>query len=390
LFVGNDGTTERSQVLSGNVTVKVQAVKVPVWKSTWTSTAKEYLAPIQNEGCALVVCNTVAEAQYLAASLVSWAETYDVELLCLHSRFRQEDRRRITQEVLNKFGAEARDRPSRAVLVATQIVEQSLDVDFDIVLSCLAPVASLLQRTGRGHRHARSSRPPGLTDPTLVVLVPTNPNGEISYPSAWVFIYPKVYLQRTWNKALGLGAVTEWILPDDVQGLVNEVYGDLADADLDKSLLEQLDQEWLENKANSRSRIPDPDAMASLADLTAPFDDDSILLATRLGLLSNQVVCAWNHPSGLCLDQDGRIPMPPVGNREATRRVLGASIPLNKHTGATRAIEAASVPPDNWTDDPWLADAAVLVLDPVTATASVGKWRFALDPLTGLHSERLS
>lgn len=387
LFVGSDGATQSSEVPSEAVSVELRAAEVPHWPTTWLSTVKQRLAPIRGTGCALVVCNTVAEAQELSTSLVSWAGEHDIELVCLHARFRQGDRRQLTQEVLAKFGPGERDRPRRAVLVATQIVEQSLDVDFDVVLSCLAPVASLLQRAGRGHRHARPSRPADLDKPVLEVLVPVDPDGGLLIPKAWGFIYPEVYLQRTWENALARGLVTKWVFPRDVQGLVDAVYGDLADAELDEALLAQLDREWLATLANPDARIPEPDAMGSLADLTASFDDE-LLLATRLGLSSSQVVCVWSHPSGLCLDQEGRIPMPLVGSREATRLALAASIPLNREAGATRAIEAASVPPDSWADDPWLAGAAVLVLDPATATADTGGWHFSLDALTGLCSER--
>lgn len=387
LFVGSDGTTQSSGVPSEVVSVEVRAAEVHHWPSIWMSTVKEHLAPIESGGCALVVCNTVADAQGLVTSLVPWAGEHDIELVCLHARFRQSDRRRLTQEVLAKFGPGERDRPRRAVLVATQIVEQSLDVDFDVVLSCLAPVAALLQRAGRGHRHARPSRPTDLGEPRLEVLVPVDPDGGLSIPKAWGFVYPEVYFQRTWENALARGLVTKWVLPGDVQGLVDAVYGDLADAEPDEALLAQLDREWLDARANSDARIPGPDAMGSLADLTASFDDE-FLLATRLGLSSIQVVCAWSHPSGLCVDQEGRIPIPRAGSREATRLVLAASIPLNREAGATRAIEAASVPPDSWADDPWLADAAVLVLDPATATADTAEWHLSLDPLTGLCSER--
>ncbi|MHB1571980.1 MAG: CRISPR-associated helicase Cas3', partial [Solirubrobacteraceae bacterium] len=387
LFVGSDGATQRSEVPADTVSVDVQTVRVGDWASSWTSTVQWRLAPIERDGCALVVCNTVAEAQRLTTALVPLAVEHDVELICLHARFRQGDRRRITQDVLAKFGPGGQQRPRRAVLVATQIVEQSLDVDFDVVLSCLAPVAALLQRAGRGHRHARPSRPAGLATPRLEVLVPVGPDGELSVPKAWGFIYPEVYLQRTWVHALARGLASKWGLPGDVQALVDVVYGDLADVESDEALLAQLDREWLDARANSDARIPGPDAMGSLADLTASFDDE-LLLATRLGLSSRQVVCAWGHPSGLSLDQEGRVPIPVAGSREATRLVLAASIPLNRASGATRAIEDASTPPSEWSDDTWLADAALLVLDPATATADVGGWRLSLDPLTGLRSER--
>jgi CRISPR-associated endonuclease/helicase Cas3 len=388
LFVGDDGAGHgfvQSEIVSVEVktAVEVKTVRVPDWPTAWMSTVKEHLAPIQTEGCALVVCNTVADAQRLAISLVPWAAENGIELSCLHARFRQDDRRRITEEVLAKFGPKDEDRPHKAILVATQIVEQSLDVDFDIVLSCLSPVAALLQRAGRGHRHPRSSRPEGLRQPLIEVFVPVDQDGELAAPSAWCFVYPEVYLQRTWDSALGRGVTHRWTLPDDVQGLVDAVYGELDDARTDDALLAQLDREWLDARANPDARIPTPDAMGSLFELTSSFDEE-LLLATRLGISTIQVVCAWQHPSGLCLDREGTIPMPTVVDPEAARLALAASIPLNRLTRAAHAIVDASTTPAGWADDPWLTKSAVLVLDPVTADAYLGEWHFKLDPLTGL------
>jgi CRISPR/Cas system-associated endonuclease/helicase Cas3 len=76
----------------------------------------------------------------------------DLELL--HARFPAWQREQITERVMGRFGKnEDRGRPASAVLVATAIVEQSLDLDFDLIVSDLAPVALLLQRAGRCWRH---------------------------------------------------------------------------------------------------------------------------------------------------------------------------------------------------------------------------------------------
>jgi CRISPR-associated endonuclease/helicase Cas3 len=56
-------------------------------------------------------------------------------------------------------------------LVATQVVEQSLDVDFDLLVTDLAPVDVLLQRLGRLHRHPRP-RPAGFESPRALVIAP--------------------------------------------------------------------------------------------------------------------------------------------------------------------------------------------------------------------------
>jgi len=388
-FMGRDGSHVIKQIPAEPSRIEVTSVMVKNWPSRWKSAVIERLMPVVDDGCALVVCNTVAEAQDLAGSLQVWATSNDIELLCLHSRFTQSDRRHLTDEVLRKFGPDGKSRPRKAVLIATQIVEQSLDVDFDLVISCLAPVANLLQRAGRGHRHPRDERPDLLNRPTLEVLVPVGTADALSCPKAWSFIYPNVYLERTWALALGGGSANHWVLPDDVQAMVDEVYGDLSTAGEDDELIGQMDREWLEARANSEARIPTPDALASLAELTSSFDEE-LLLATRLGISSELVICLWRGNGELYLDREMQHPLPSSVDVASVRAILGASIPLSSTARATQPIVGASEAPPAWAESAWLADAKVLVLNPSNADALIGSWKFTLDPLVGLRSERMS
>ncbi|MGH3978166.1 MAG: CRISPR-associated helicase Cas3' [Pseudonocardiaceae bacterium] len=106
----------------------------------------------------LVVANNVADARALYDQLVPLAaEWYGPEAaLLLHSRFRRKDRSTIEQAVQARFGTRAPRRPG--VLVATQVVEVSLDVDFDVLHTSGAPLDALLQRFGRVNR--LGARPP--------------------------------------------------------------------------------------------------------------------------------------------------------------------------------------------------------------------------------------
>src|SRR6266567_3795260 len=124
------------------------------------------------DAAVLWVRNTVDEA---VAAAESFREAGICEPLLFHARFAMGDRLAIEEEVLRRFG---RDRPQHcrggALVVATQVVEQSLDLDFDLVISDLAPVDLLIQRAGRLWRHMdrrpRPARP--LPEPELIVLAP--------------------------------------------------------------------------------------------------------------------------------------------------------------------------------------------------------------------------
>ncbi|MDW8426848.1 MAG: CRISPR-associated helicase Cas3', partial [Meiothermus sp.] len=124
------------------VTVGLQAVE-----SDLEAIVKLLDEKLANGGCAVCIVNTVDRAQELYQKIPHLGP------MLFHARFPAEDRARLEGEVLARFGKEATlengQRPQKAVLVATQVVEQSLDLDFDLMVSDLAPVDLLLQRAGR-------------------------------------------------------------------------------------------------------------------------------------------------------------------------------------------------------------------------------------------------
>src|SRR5690606_29284004 len=95
----------------------------------------------------------VERAQQLYAKLRQQCGA-TIPLLLFHARFPADERAECERQVLEAFGAQGA-RPQRALLIATQVAEQSLDIDFDFMLSDLAPMDLLLQRAGRLHRHVR-------------------------------------------------------------------------------------------------------------------------------------------------------------------------------------------------------------------------------------------
>ena len=111
---------------------------------------------LQAGHCACWVRNTVADA--LEAYALWVQEIGAANVILYHARFALTDRLHIGAEVLKRFGKEstAADRRGRLV-IATQVVEQSLDVDFDYMVTDLAPIDLIIQRAGRLKRHARDT-----------------------------------------------------------------------------------------------------------------------------------------------------------------------------------------------------------------------------------------
>ena len=111
-----------------------------------------------------LVFNLVAVAQQIYQQVLIRIEqderfTED-QLLLFHSRFTFADRQQKEQAVLNLFGAKPEPENARNkghLLIATQVVEQSLDLDFDWLITQLCPLDLLFQRMGRLHRHAISA-----------------------------------------------------------------------------------------------------------------------------------------------------------------------------------------------------------------------------------------
>jgi len=121
-------------------------------------------------GVVAVVRNTVRRAQETAAALRSAFP--GVEVVLAHSRFLAVDRATRERELRDRLGPpESADRPTGLIVVGTQVLEQSLDVDFDLLVTDLAPADLVLQRLGRLHRHERPSGGRGAMAVPRCVLV---------------------------------------------------------------------------------------------------------------------------------------------------------------------------------------------------------------------------
>jgi CRISPR-associated endonuclease/helicase Cas3 len=195
---------------------------------------------LQGGGCAAVVCNTVRHAQQMFERLRRYFPGVDAvdgwpELMLLHSRFPFGERRERELRTLIRFGALGAVvtlengervetcRPHKAILVATQIIEQSLDIDFDLMVSDLAPIDLDLQRSGRLHRHQRE-RPADLKDPELWLFAPlVDDQGSPHFPRGSLHVYSPHVLLRTWYALRGREFIRT---PQDIEGLVEHVYGE--------------------------------------------------------------------------------------------------------------------------------------------------------------------
>ncbi|MCR1781136.1 CRISPR-associated helicase Cas3' [Nocardioides carbamazepini] len=180
-------------------------------------------------GCAAVIRNTVGRAQDAARFLRE--RLPEVEVVLIHSRFVATHRAQRETRLRNALGPPGARRPARQVVVGTQVLEQSLDLDFDVMASDLAPVDLLLQRVGRLHRHRRgdgeADRPEPLRSARLYVTGVAD-WGEDGVPEpvrGSRAIYDLSLLLRG-AAVLGLTPGTPGVLtlPHDIRPLVEEAY----------------------------------------------------------------------------------------------------------------------------------------------------------------------
>jgi len=120
----------------------------------------------------VIICNLVKDAQKISRRLrqIMNEKAIHIDVDLFHSRFRFMDRQRIEKEVMERYG-KGPLRSRGRILVSTQVVEQSLDLDFDWMVSQLCPVDLLFQRLGRLHRH-KLARPSGISRVALFSRLP--------------------------------------------------------------------------------------------------------------------------------------------------------------------------------------------------------------------------
>ncbi|MDR1464953.1 MAG: CRISPR-associated helicase Cas3' [Oscillospiraceae bacterium] len=163
-------------------------------------------------GCAGVIVNTVARAQAIYRQLRQQYSESDVTLL--HSRFIAPDRAKKEEELNLALGKPGQaKRPPLRIVVGTQVLEQSLDIDFDVMITDLCPMDLLLQRLGRLHRHTRP-RPEELAGATCYL---TGLAGD-AYENS-IRLYGTYLLLRT--KELLPATIA---LPGDIPALVQNCY----------------------------------------------------------------------------------------------------------------------------------------------------------------------
>lgn len=364
-------------------------------------------------GCACVLRDTVARAQatyrMLRESLCGVLDEAQVRLM--HSRFIAADRLGNDAELLKLLGPDSSMRPSKLIVVGTQVIEQSLDIDFDVMITDIAPVDLLLQRMGRLHRHARGKgqceRPERLRRACCYV---TGAEDWTVDPPTFACGVGKVYSEalllrtvlalRDREDADGCVTVN---LPHDIASLVESVYTepaqgaddstcsfvvpdawqpafDKAEDSMAKKRAEAINDAhiWLLDKPELHS----PEDLVGWLSESLTVTDENVARATvRDSQESIEVIAVQEHDGELCVfpwvsNVDGGTPASrslgsgeevPVDDVARLAAICTVHLPptLSGPCTAERVIKAleTSCHVSGWQESRWLRGQLVLVFD---------------------------
>ena len=225
-------------------------------------------------GNAGVIVNTVKKAQDIATLLS--LKFGDSNVMLLHSSFIATDRVKNEEKLMKYLGKDG-DRPQKLIVVGTQVIEQSLDIDFDVMISDIAPVDLLIQRMGRLHRHTRDNRPKKHEKPVIYVV---GNDKNLEFESGSKAVYGGYLLTRT-----GYFLGDNIRLPSDISRLVQEVY----DENIEPDLPDELNEKYSEYKAEYKALVNSKENRAGTYRLSSPILKKRISKEPNLiGWLNNQ------------------------------------------------------------------------------------------------------
>ncbi|MGI8554187.1 MAG: CRISPR-associated helicase Cas3' [Dehalococcoidia bacterium] len=361
---------------------------------------------LKNGGCAAVICNTVRRAQRVYRALEPYfkgvASDGLPKLDLFHARFLQKDRAEREERALSRFGPDNPNRPDCTVLVATQVIEQSLDLDFDLMVTDFAPADLMLQRSGRLWRHDRA-RPIGLTRPDLWIGIPDlDEDGLPSFPGGDALIYDEHVLFRSWLTVRGRESVR---LPDDIEPLVESAYGSddppehLSAAELrrwQETFAAMNEHRQKDEDEAKRRLLPGPHYAVKLYKFTeeARAEDEPSFhrehqALTRLTEPSVMLVFLFGDGDRPALSPNGRrIDLNRRPSNELTRDLLGRSVTLQSPRGLVHRLLEDGFTPGGWQRSPHLRNARLIVLDG-DGRAEHGGYQIKLDDKLGVLAEKI-
>lgn len=205
--------TDGKRVEQTTIPLETEPRRVETFPLTEEQLTDTLRSALREGGCAGVIVNTVKKAQAIAARLR--AELPEFEVVVFHAQFLMPDRAVKEEALMKRIGKHSTpEQRDKLIVVGTQVLEQSIDIDLDFLVTELCPMDLLLQRIGRLHRHEGRARPRSVAQARCAVL----DTGTEDFDEGSKAVYGEWLLWRT-RKFLPT-AIT---LPHDIAPLVQDV-----------------------------------------------------------------------------------------------------------------------------------------------------------------------
>ena len=223
-------------------------------------------------GAAVAVIRSTVDAAIATYERLSAGAPPGVEVQLFHARFMHGDRHRIEQDVVMRFGKDGGpDQRQRRILVATAVIEQSLDLDFDVMISDLAPVDLVIQRAGRLWRHPERERSYCEEGGPVLYVVSADPSlgkgdkwlDDVLPEAGWIYRNPEL-LWRSADAIYSAGSIATRTLaaeadcPGHPRRLVERVYGELQAPNEDGTFGTEAEGRELTHRQVAKAAVLDP------------------------------------------------------------------------------------------------------------------------------------
>jgi CRISPR-associated endonuclease/helicase Cas3 len=359
--------------------------------------ADEVVSAAQQGACVGWICNTVGRAQEAARRVGTRA----AKKLVIHARLLPDDRS-ARETLLDRWlGPETpetriRERPAGCVVIGTQVLEQSLDVDFDLLVTDVAPMDLVLQRAGRLWRHDRTNRSTAYTTPRLIVVCPQGSWSTAKLEDV-AKVYEELWLRRTLRALEGRTTLT---LPDEIEPLVEAAYARYApevEPELERAFIEHEGSRAAYRTVAEQKLLPHPfvaDDPFTAFRVFLHDDDDPALhehlrAVTRLGPPSVELVCVERRGGQLFVGDDmgaaSPLDLTQPPERALVSRLVRRSISVST-PGIVHTIEKhPDAAPASWEKVPLLRYRRLVAFE--DRQARVGDVGLRLDPELGLCIE---
>ena len=379
-------------------------------------------------GCIGIICDVVARAQEVACVMEQYFGSDIVKLV--HSRFIDIDRMNNESELRTLLGPPTEGgtrRPEKLIVVGTQVLEQSLDVDFDALIIDVAPIDLMLQRMGRMHRHARgtgeSQRPKALRTARCYIrgIDEWEQSGPAFSKGIDYVYYPAALIEALSVLEMTAADARKAIhLPDDIAPLVRTAYSSKAISFVGSRWKERYEEtcEERSKKDDAKQQKSQTFLMQSLSgmirDRRCLGDDEQvsmgnvndekgqravrdtedtievILLQKRGGGIGFLPWLVEGAQDGGCLSVD----VPPSEQVAKIAAQCSVRLPAWMSRGSlgddiVTSLEDLSEPyVMQWQDSKWLAGKLIVPLDEALS-AEVSGWRITYSERKGLFVEKV-